>query len=220
MLSSPVTATLNSALQDNTTFPQSYHRRALISNHCSKYLKTPVYERIRQGAVSKAQELTDDRGVLMRAQNIRDKFTALNSLFADIHTRISHQKPMTENGSDEEEKCIQRYMYFRQQFPSVHIIPKQNLLEAHSVPFVRRWGFGLTLHGEQGGQGNAHNCSCLEEKGMGTEVSTAKTSSPDDETPHNCVSAVPWLDSSEREKKVRPAASSKQDSLFAPFVLI
>ena len=94
---------------------------------------------------------------LMRAQNIRDKFTALNSLFADIHTRISHQKPLSENGFDEAEKCTQRYMsYFRQQFPSVQI--KQHLLEAHSVPFVRRWGFGLALHGEQGGEENARNC--------------------------------------------------------------
>ena len=101
LLSGPVTASLDSALQDNRIFPQSYRGRALIGNHCSKYLKTRVYESICQGVVFKAQELTDDRGVLMRAQNVRDKFTALNSLFMDIHTCISHQKPMTENGFDE-----------------------------------------------------------------------------------------------------------------------
>ena len=40
----------------------------------------------------------------------------------------------------------------RARFPEVRIIPKQHVLEAHCVQWIRRWGFGLALHGEQGGE--------------------------------------------------------------------
>ena len=36
---------------------------------------------------------------------------------------------------------------YNQRFP-----PKQHLLEHHCVPFMRQHGFGLGLHGEQGGE--------------------------------------------------------------------
>ena len=42
--------------------------------------------------------------------------------------------------------------FYRARFPEVRIIPKQLVLEAHCVQWIRRWGFGLALHGEQGGE--------------------------------------------------------------------
>ena len=42
--------------------------------------------------------------------------------------------------------------FYRARFPEVRIIPKQHVLEAHCVQWIRRWGFGLALHGEQGGE--------------------------------------------------------------------
>ena len=45
--------------------------------------------------------------------------------------------------------------FYRARFPEVRIIPKQHILEAHCVRWIRRWGFGLALHGEQGGEVNS-----------------------------------------------------------------
>ena len=40
---------------------------------------------------------------------------------------------------------------YRQNFPQ-KIIPKQHILEAHCITWIQRYGFGLALHGEQGGE--------------------------------------------------------------------
>ena len=48
---------------------------------------------------------------------------------------------------------IQTYMaYFRAEFPSESVPPKMHLLEDHTVPWIRKWHFGLGFHGEHGGE--------------------------------------------------------------------
>ena len=42
--------------------------------------------------------------------------------------------------------------FYRLNFPEVRIIPKQHILENHCLDFITQWGFGLALHGEQGGE--------------------------------------------------------------------
>ena len=146
-------ANLDNALQQNRIYTQAYHGRCLVGNHCNKYLKTPVFESICNSVVCNTQELTNDRQIVTCAMKISDKFLLLNSLFADIHVRISHQNPMDKSDVNEAGKSIKRYMlYFRQLFPEVHVIPKQHLLEAHCIPWLEQWGIGLSLHGEQGGE--------------------------------------------------------------------
>ena len=81
------------------------------------------------------------------------KFQALNSLFSDVHHRLSHQLPIPSTEADEIERCVKLYMsFFLQQFPQVCVTPKQHLLESHCVPWIRKWSFGMALHGEQGGE--------------------------------------------------------------------
>ena len=58
-----------------------------------------------------------------------------------------------ENDVNDIEDSISMYMnFYRTHFSEVRIIPKQHILEAHCVRWIRRWGFGLALHGEQGGE--------------------------------------------------------------------
>ena len=40
---------------------------------------------------------------------------------------------------------------YRTHFPN-KVIPKQHFLEVHCVPWINRYGFGLGLHGAQGGE--------------------------------------------------------------------
>ena len=42
--------------------------------------------------------------------------------------------------------------YYRKTFPLESITPKLHMLEDHVVDFVKRWGLGLGLYGEQGGE--------------------------------------------------------------------
>ena len=57
--------------------------------------------------------------------------------------------------------------FYRREFPEVRVIPKQHLLESHCVPWIQRWGFGLCLHGEQGGEETHAAINCLKRRVWG-----------------------------------------------------
>ena len=40
--------------------------------------------------------------------------------------------------------------YFRRNWPNESITPKMHLLEDHCLPFIKMWGSGFGLYGEQG----------------------------------------------------------------------
>ena len=40
---------------------------------------------------------------------------------------------------------------FRRKYANVNLIPKQHLLEFHCIDWLKRFGFGMAFHGEQGG---------------------------------------------------------------------
>ena len=51
------------------------------------------------------------------------------------------------------EKDIESFLeYYRAEFPKASIIPKMHVLEDHVVPWIRRWGLGAGLMGEQGAE--------------------------------------------------------------------
>ena len=82
-----------------------------------------------------------------------EKFHALNSLFSNVHSGLSHQLPTPSTEADETERCVKLYRsFFRQQFPQVRVTPKQHLLESHCVQWIRKWNLGMAFHGEQGGE--------------------------------------------------------------------
>ena len=41
-------------------------------------------------------------------------------------------------------------VYYRGNWPNESVTPKMHLLEYHAVPFIRKWGSGFGLYGEQG----------------------------------------------------------------------
>ncbi len=42
--------------------------------------------------------------------------------------------------------------FYRAEFPNATVLPKMHFLEMHIVPWLRRWGVGLGLMGEQGAE--------------------------------------------------------------------
>lgn len=61
---------------------------------------------------------------------------------------------MKEELGEIEEAIAQYLEFFRQTFPST-FPPKLHMLEEHTVPWIKRFGFGMGLLGEQGGE-NCH----------------------------------------------------------------
>jgi hypothetical protein len=93
---------------------------------------------------------TDRQEIIDRAIACRRDFEALNSLYAAAHRLISHAEPVTEDVITLAENAIQEYIHsFRLMFPR-KIIPKQHVLEHHCVEWMKKYRFGLGMHGEQG----------------------------------------------------------------------
>jgi hypothetical protein len=42
--------------------------------------------------------------------------------------------------------------YYRLTWPSASITPKMHLLEAHVIQVIQKWGLGIGVYGEQGGE--------------------------------------------------------------------
>ena len=74
-------------------------------------------------------------------------------MYSKIHKLISHAHPVNGQQLTVIQDHIDEYLaYYRGILPGVRIIIKQHLLEDHAVPWMRKWGFGLGIRGEQGGE--------------------------------------------------------------------
>ena len=102
---------------------------------------------------AKTEELTQSPDIRSKALSVKTKFTALFKMYSVVHRQISHTRPINDEDLGDIQVYIDEYLaYYRGIFPDVRIIIKQHLLEDHVVPWIRRWGFGMGLHGEQGGE--------------------------------------------------------------------
>ena len=153
LLAGPLVANLDNTLKKHKIVPQAYHSRSFVGNHCHKYLKDDVYTDICESIPRKVQDITDNTSIIAEATAVSRKFKDLNARFSAVHQSISHQKPVSQEEIDSIETLVQDYMcFFRAEFPRIQIIPKQHLLEHHCVPWVQRYGMGISLLSEQGGE--------------------------------------------------------------------
>ena len=84
--------------------------------------------------VRKTFQLTDDNNIHTLADDVKQKFFTLNTLYSRVHKHLSHKYPVRENETNDIEDSISMYMtLYRARFPEVRIIPKQHILEAHCV---------------------------------------------------------------------------------------
>ena len=153
VLSGPVTANLDAVLNAHKIHAQAYHSRSFIGNHRHIYLKENMINDLTDSVVRKTFQLTDDNNIHSLADDVKRKFLTLNTLYSRVHKHLCHKDPVRENETNGIEDSISMYMtFYRARFPEVRIILKQDVLEAHCVQWIRRWEFGLALHGEQGGE--------------------------------------------------------------------
>ena len=153
LLSGPVTEHLDSVLEKHKICKQAYHGRAFIGSHCHKYMQSQAINSLCDSVVTETEELVTEQQLRHRVGEICSKFKDLNTLYGRIHSKISHARPVNKEDINFLNEDIKSYMtFYRKTFTETRITPKQHLLEYHCVPFMERFGFGLGLHGEQGGE--------------------------------------------------------------------
>ena len=112
-------------------------------------------------------ECTQNQDKIDFSNIIKYTFDEVSDLFRELHINLSHGKPISENEIPLIENSINQYMtIYRENFQG-KVLPKHNILEKHCIPWVMRYGFGLALHGEQGGELIHSSVAKLERRGMG-----------------------------------------------------
>ena len=77
---------------------------------------------------------------------ITNRFRELNALFSDVHNGVSHINPVKKT------QCYKSiHGIFRKHFPNI-VTLKMHFLEEHVPKWIEMHGFGMALHGEQGGE--------------------------------------------------------------------
>ena len=99
----------------------------------------------------------------------------LNTLYARVHRLLSHKNPVKDDDTTDMKEAISAYMtFYRGNCIQENVIPKQHILEKHCVEWVRSWGFGLALHGEQGGEEMHSSVNNLKRRAWGMRNSADK----------------------------------------------
>ena len=144
---------------------QPYHGRSYVGDHCHKYFVNNIYTKCTDAILKKTKEITKNDSIINKAKTVKLEYDDLNDSYYKIHVSISHSNPILEEDIDAIETSIRHYMHlYRTHFPG-KVLPKHHILEAHCIPFIRRFKFGLGKMGEQGGELVHQTVASLERRG-------------------------------------------------------
>ena len=134
----PLVQQAQTTLRYHKIVQQAYHSHSFVGNHCSKYIQQNVQN--------------DLAAIYKRGQEVTSKYLKLNTLFLKVHTEVAGMNFIVEVQRDSIKVAIDKYLKFcRRKFPD-SVIPKQYFLEDYISPWIRKWGFGMAMHGGQGGE--------------------------------------------------------------------
>ena len=151
---------LEKTLKHDKKVKQSYHSRSFVGNHCSKYIRVSVQDDISATLQEKTCELSGKSNISKRVQQICKILNKLNGLYINVHNMAAHMTEVDDDAIEIVQQNIEKYLaYYRKHFPN-SIFPKQNFLE--DVPWMKRWQFGLSLHGEQGREAIHHEINRIQ----------------------------------------------------------
>ena len=158
MWAGPVVSNIDTVLKSHHIYLQQYHGGVMNGNQCANYIYLFTREAVANSVEAMTFSLTEDRALQRLATTMKEKYTTLNSLYRNVHTRVSHARPVEASDLPDIQEDIDNYMkFFRANFSQiqgadVRVLPKHHLLESHVIPWMRKWGFGMGFHGEQGGE--------------------------------------------------------------------
>eukprot|EP00057_Strongylocentrotus_purpuratus_P034143 XP_794084.3 PREDICTED: uncharacterized protein LOC589347 [Strongylocentrotus purpuratus] len=152
--SGPTNVGLEEALQQLRVSRQAYHGRSFVGNHVHKCLQPENTDVITATIAKTVQSLCpNDQDLIQEAEQIATKYNTLLKLFGACHRGINTGTFLDDSVIDKLDRDIKEYMsFYRQNFPTESVTPKQHLLQFHVIPWFRDWGASLGMMGEQGGE--------------------------------------------------------------------
>ena len=96
---------------------------------------------------------------------LREKYNQLNDAFKQIHIQIWHSRAVPAEKIPNIQACITKYMAMSRKHFRDKALPKQHILEAYCVPWIKKYGLGLAFHSEQGGELIHASVAKLERRG-------------------------------------------------------
>ena len=150
----PCESTVEPVLQSNNIQRQKYFGGAFIGNHVHHALQRSVTHQLAYAHVPTISSRCP--GLLPEALVVAERYDKLMTFYADCHQIFSSSGAVNAETLFELEAKIKFFMSTARseivQRSRGHITPKLHLLECHVVPSMRRFGVGLGLLGEQGGE--------------------------------------------------------------------
>ena len=96
----PLVAVVLETLKRQNIVQQAYHSRSFIGNHCSKYIRSKVQDKILVNIQEKNCELTNNVELNEKVREIGTRFHNLNMLFEGVHREIGSMKGISRD------KCL------------------------------------------------------------------------------------------------------------------
>ena len=123
----PICSTLDSILNKSKITPQAYHGRSFIENHCNKYFKPGVQEKLTRQLLKATLKPAHNQKFLDIAFLSKRKFDRINIAFSKIHEHILTTEPMTDDRATKIEQKIVDYMtLYCKSFPR-KVLPKHHI---------------------------------------------------------------------------------------------
>ena len=155
---SPCESSIEPVLQKNNIQRQAYHGGAFVGNQVHKALKGKFITALTSAlaeVVSKCcpELLRDAQEIAERYKRLMSQYSACSTMFSSIDA-FDDEMIIRLDGHIKTFMATARREVVRRRLGNV--TPKLHLLEDHIVLCIRRFGVGLGLLGEQGGEGLRH----------------------------------------------------------------
>ncbi|XP_078703474.1 uncharacterized protein LOC144928666 [Branchiostoma floridae x Branchiostoma belcheri] len=153
--SGPLASLLDGVLQKHHVRRQAYHGQTFVGNHVKIMLQEQAIADLTTVAAEAASNIVTSfdfpLALITKTRGIAEKYKKVFQQFAQCYKHFTHGEKMDTEQIDLLDDSIRTFLAsFRESFPAATFPIKMHILEQHVVPYVRRWGFGLGLHDEQG----------------------------------------------------------------------
>ena len=189
----PCESSVEPVLQKHGIQRQAYHGGAFVGNHIHKALQKSVIAEITSAPVREIETHCPNEMVLeQEAKIIERRHNDLMSQYAACSAIFSSSAPVSNEIENSLDGHIKTFMASaRREVVSRapgNITPKLHLLEDHLLPCIRRFGVGLGLLGEQGGESIHHQLNVLNTtfNSIRNNIDRLKTV-----VTHHCIATLP-----------------------------
>ncbi|XP_065672288.1 uncharacterized protein LOC124815234 [Hydra vulgaris] len=152
--SDPCIQQLDEVLKANKVERQAYHGKCFVGNHVHIMLKPqPLLDMCNSipKLISTLGFIGTDINLL--SVKVSQNFRQLFHYYSKCHKLMNSSQSFQENDIQELDLAIRTLMeYYRLTWPSASVTPKMHLLESHVIQFIQKWGLGIGVYGEQGGE--------------------------------------------------------------------